>query len=390
MNPDDTVARHGIPAYPIRRNTWRLGYTARAGAPTHRDEVKSALGRVVPTFFVLLKAIYALVIRMPVSLCKEVLFLVRSFRVVRSLDLLIVNGGGQLTGWGGPWAFTYTVYKWVALARLARVRCYILNVGVGPLTQPLSKFFARRALSAADYVSFRDEQSQDLAGQIGYRGRSQVLPDSAYSLLIPALCSGRSSPAVRKPVVGVAPMPYCDPRVFAEKDQRVYEEYISKLGRFTAQLIRNGCAVALLAGDIGIDPLAIEDLQEALRSEGIVAPFRSVTVERVSSCAELWSGMARLDYVVACRFHEVVFAHLLNTPVVALSHHPKISALMHDMGLDRYCVDIRTFDVESLTETCRALENDESEVKSRMARRLADYRERLAMQFDQLFPREAA
>src|SRR5207245_10005960 len=90
--------------------------------------------------------------------------------------LLIVNGGGQLTEWGGPWAFTYTIFKWVVLARVARVRSFFLNVGVGPLTQPLSKFFARRALFCAAYVSFRDEESRTLARQIGYTGPSEVFP----------------------------------------------------------------------------------------------------------------------------------------------------------------------------------------------------------------------
>src|SRR5258708_7210685 len=81
---------------------------------------------------------------------------------------------------GGAWGFPYTIFKWVVLARSAGVRCILLNVGAGPLTRALSKFFVRQALLAADYVSFRDEKSRALVYEIGFTGESRVRPDSAY------------------------------------------------------------------------------------------------------------------------------------------------------------------------------------------------------------------
>jgi polysaccharide pyruvyl transferase WcaK-like protein len=182
-------------------------------------------------------------------------------------------------------------------------------------------------------------------------------------------------------------MPYCDPRVFAEKNQGVYDAYIRTLGRFTAHLIRHGCAVALLSGDIGVDPMAVEDLQRALKNEGISAVTHSLTAERVGSTQDLLARLSAVDYVITSRFHGVVFAHLLNKPVVALSHHPKVAALMNDLGLAKYCVsDLHTFDDEQLAQTFQALVDDQDGIRSRMAERLAAYRGRLAGQFDELFP----
>jgi polysaccharide pyruvyl transferase WcaK-like protein len=390
MNPDDTRVRHGIASYPLRRKTWTMGYRADAEPETPRSKVAAHLRRF-PLLLGLLRTIYALIVRMPRSVYEEFAFLIRSWRIVRSLDLLIVNGGGQLTEWCGPWEFTYTVFKWVLLARVTKVPCYFLNVGAGPLTQPLSRFFAKWALNCAAYVSFRDEESRTLASQIGYTGPSQVYPDSVYSLDIPAQRRCRSCRTGRKPIVGIAPMPYCDPRVFAEKDQSVYDAYIRKLGRFAAHLIRNGCTVALLSGDIGVDPMAVEDLQKALKNEGIAAASQSVTAGQVRSTGELLAGMAAVDYLVVTRFHGVVFAHLLNKPVVALSHHPKVAALMSDLGLSRYCIqNLRTFDDELLAQTFQELMNHGDEIKGRMAEQLAVYRGRLSGQFDELFPRSTS
>jgi polysaccharide pyruvyl transferase WcaK-like protein len=91
---------------------------------------------------------------------------------------LIVSGGGQLTERGGPWSFPYALFTWSILAKLAGVRFLFLNVGAGPLNHPLSKFFIPKALRAAEYVSFRDKPSQDLATEIGYTGKSYVCPDN--------------------------------------------------------------------------------------------------------------------------------------------------------------------------------------------------------------------
>jgi polysaccharide pyruvyl transferase WcaK-like protein len=392
MNPDDTPKRHGILSYAIRKKTWDLGANLRHSPwptrkVTFKETVKTEL-RKYRFLFTLLRAINRLVIRMPRGFCQEILFLAASFRIIGSFDLLIINGGGQLMEWGGPWQFPYTIFKWIALARLANVRCLFLNVGAGPLTHPLSKFFVRRALLFADYASFRDEHSRALVHQVGFTGRSQVFPDSVYSLDIPALNVCNGSPRRGKGLVGIAPMPYCDPRVFPEKDQLVYDGFIRKLGLFASWLIRKDYCVSLFGSDIGIDPLAIEDLENALGTQRDVANSDCIINDTVRSAEELFAKMSLMNYVVTCRFHGVVFAHMLNKPVLAISHHPKVATLMKDLGLSKYCVDIRSFDVNLLKDTFISLVSNSDEIKSRMVERLACYKKELALQFDDLFPQD--
>jgi polysaccharide pyruvyl transferase WcaK-like protein len=97
--------------------------------------------------------------------------------------------------------------------------------------------------------------------------------------------------------------------------------------------------------------------------------------------------MSAMDYVVTCRFHGVVFAHLLNKPVLAIAHHPKVTNLMKDLGLSKYCVDdIRAFDGNVLIETFQSMVSNTAEIKSHMAATLANYKSQLITQFDGLFP----
>ena len=85
--------------------------------------------------------------------------------------------------------------------------------------------------------------------------------------------------------------------------------------------------LTLFGTDIGFDPLAIEDLQMALRNRHSVT---RLPYDSVKSAKELLAAMNKMDYVVTCRFHGVVFAHLLNKPVLAISRHPKVMDLMKE------------------------------------------------------------
>jgi polysaccharide pyruvyl transferase WcaK-like protein len=381
MNPDDTEARHGMRSFPVRRRGWSIGYKAPGTEQGFKASVRSLVRRH-GLIFKLVKAAGS-VVRLTGMILGELSFLMSSRRHVRSLDLLMICGGGQLTERDGPWGFPYTIFKWVALARSAGVRCVFLNVGAGPLALPLTKYFARRALSAADYVSLRDAKSKALLDEIGYAGDSRVYPDSAYGLEF-ATKKGVSQGGAQ-PIVGFAPMPYPHPRMYgAEKDRIAYDAFIAKFAGFASWLVAQSCALTLFGTDIGVDPLAIEDVRTALLDHHGV-PSSQYGVDRSMSVQELLTAMSKMDVVVTCRFHGVIFAHLLNKPVLAIAHHPKVTELMSDLGLSRYCVDIRNFDLDLLADRFAAVISDAAEIKCRMAAHLMRNKQQLSSQFDELF-----
>jgi polysaccharide pyruvyl transferase WcaK-like protein len=269
----------------------------------------------------------------------------------------------------------------VLLAKSARVRCMFLNVGAGPISHRFSKLFIRHALGLADYVSFRDAQSQALARQIGFNGASQVFPDCVYSFEVPT----RKRPAKQsRPIVGIAPMPYCDPRVYpGEKNKRVYDEFIRKLAMFVSELTEQRYSITPFGTDIGVDGLAIEDLQRVVHNNyGIVIPDGPA----VASIHELLDTISGMDYIVTCRFHGVVFAHLLNKPVLAVSHHPKVTRLMTDIGLSKYCIDIDQIEPKVLVDLFASLVDNAENIKDIMNASAGKYKRQVTAQFNELFP----
>jgi polysaccharide pyruvyl transferase WcaK-like protein len=76
----------------------------------------------------------------------------------------------------------------------------------------------------------------------------------------------------------------------------------------------------------------------------------------------------------------------MNIPVIAISHHPKVTTLMANLGLSEYCLNIDTFDVELLKSKFTRMVADQAGIRDRMAKAAALYQEQLTVQFDQLFP----
>jgi len=271
------------------------------------------------------------------------------------------------------------------LARICSVRRLVLNVGAGPLRHPLSIFFVRRSLRAADYVSFRDANSETLTKRIGFRGESQVVADNVYSLEVPK-CYTNSRGSANGSVVGLSPMAYCDPRFYYRKDQRLYSGFIDKMAVFAAGLIDRGFRVVLFSSDIVFDRQAILELKQSIRAR-IQAPSNNcVTDEPVNTTEEIFARISSMDYVVTCRFHGVVFAHLLKKPVLAVSHHDKVASLMKDIGLTDYCIDIDRFEPAAALDKFELLVKHASSITARMADKLVHYRAELGRQFDRLFP----
>lgn len=382
LNPFDTTARHGLPARAIRRDSKLppTAHSAAAGSLARKSRLKRLLGRF-PRLLAVLRAVKAALLDRPKAFAAEIAFLVESFRIVRRLDLLVLCGGGQLLdSWGGPWSFPYTLLKWVALARLAGVKCYVLNVGAGPLQHPLSRAFIRYTLQLSGYVSFRDRKSESLVRELGYRGASHVLPDNVYALDITAV--GRPARGPGK-IVGISPMVYCDPRVYWEKDQGVYDSLIRRLAAFGRSLVEANHQLALFSSDIRIDIPAIADLAAELQRIGVDSSC--IAQPPVQTTEDLLAAISSVDYLVTCRFHGVVFAHLLNKPVMALSHHPKVATLMADFGLSEYCLDIRSSDETLLADTFAGLAARQDRIKAHMAAKVSLCREELMSQFDAVF-----
>ena len=380
LNPDDTRKRHDIVSYPI---IWSYpGQNGSGSSPAKVTERKSRLKSYLKRFrifYSLAKPIHDFI--------QELAHLIRSFRIVRSLDLLVLSGGGQLSDlWRGPWSHPYNVFKFCVLAKLSRTPVFIVGVGAGPLEHPLSKFFVRWSVRLANYTSFRDVESQALIHSLCTDVTTYVYPDPAYALDPPEAATAKPSDRLR-PKVGLNPIGFCDPRVWLRKDEASYVRYLDKLAAFSGWLLAHNYDLEVFAGEISVDRYATEDLRKMV-TDGSRNGNSRVVYLPVLNLRDLLVQMSTFDFVITAKFHGVVFSHLLRKPVIALSYHPKIYDLMRRVGHDRYCLDIEHFEVDSLIEAFKLLVHNSDDLRLRFRDTAATYGNAVRGQFDKLFPTE--
>jgi polysaccharide pyruvyl transferase WcaK-like protein len=390
LNPTDTSARHGIAAFPLRRGSpasEAAGTDEGVAGPRWRA-VRPGLKRVVqavPGLHPLLRGVRTGV-RLAGRVLAEPAFLVASYLRLRGVDVLLVAGSQQLNdAYGGPWGFPYTLFKWSCLARLTGTEIAFLSVGAGPVSAPLSRWFVRRALSLARYRSYRDAISSRLVEGFGVRGANPVAPDLVYGLRIappPPPPPPRPREVRSPPLVGANPVPFYDGRYWPVDDPATYRNYVRTLAAFGDWLVDSGHRVLFFPTQLRADPLVIDDIRRAMRSNGhgrgtaAVVPGR-----RIASLGDLIAEIADTDIVVASRYHGILIALLLEKPVLGIAYHPKSLELMATMGQAEYAIEAARCEPDLLIERFRSLEARAAAVRGEIAGRLAALQDALERQY---------
>ncbi|HEX5483013.1 MAG TPA: polysaccharide pyruvyl transferase family protein [Terriglobia bacterium] len=417
LYPDDTRKRHNIETYPIRWSYPRGEGSDRS--PSEAPEPNSRLKTFLKNrriFYRLAKPVH--------DVFQELAHLWRSYRVVKSLDVLVMSGGGQLCELHGD--LPYNVFKFTMLARLAKTPVCIVGVGADLLKRPINRFFARWAVRSAHYVSLRSIESQALVDSLGVKKETHVCPDPAYALDVreylgspevlgvaearglfrnigidlesPAPRDLASSGAVaaepgvsissQKPVakVGLNPMSFCDPRRWPRKDAAVYERFMGALTDFSSWLLAEGYALEIYCSDM-MDFYSLEDLRERLQISPIAAP--NLTFRPALTLRELFRQMSAFDFVVTSKFHGVIFSHLLGKPVMALSYLPKFHHLMQAVGHEQYCMEAEQVTAGWLIEQFKRMVSESDQLRTLFRETSARYSKELAAEFDKVFLRPA-
>jgi polysaccharide pyruvyl transferase WcaK-like protein len=264
-------------------------------------------------------------------------------RIVKSLDCLVVVGGGQFDDeFGGPWAHPYSMLKWTWLAAKDGVPVSFIGTGVDRLRYPLSRLFLRGTLSRAQRVSLRDAGSLDMLRRVGVQRELICCPDLAFGLSPP----GGSTPAALRPsspqrlTIGLSPIAYGLPGSWPTALLALSDRYWREWESFAVSLLDSGHAVSLFCTD-DADLRLARRLYDRLK----VMPNVDGRVQLLPglSLPQLLSGLKTFDAVVASRLHGCLLSHLCGTPALAISYRRKVAVHMADMGQERFSLDFENF-----------------------------------------------
>ncbi len=394
ISPEDTRVRHGIPCFPVRRseNVPQTASESPMAAPappktssahapeSGAEKFKSAL-KSIPGLRPLISAARSAASGF-VSLLAEPKFLFQSYRRLKGAQLLLAAGGQQLNdGYGGPWGYPFTLYKWTLLAKLTGTKVALLSVGAGPIDSPLSKFFFRRTLNMVDYRSYRDAISSELMASLGIKGEHPVFPDLVYSLRLP---EPKPSPkGSDRVVVGTNPVPFFGLHYWPSPDEARYQDYVRKFAKFAEWLDKSGRSVLFFPTQVRADAITINDIRAAMN--GSANSPNLLERRPIQNLEDLVSEISRADLIVANRYHAILISLMMNKPVLGIAYHEKSRALLEQAGQGDYVLKIEDFKTEELIERLESLEANAPALKKRIAERMAPLRKALEQQYDTVF-----
>lgn len=339
--PDEVMARHGVPA--VRMNWYRDEY---ATASRLSGIVRKGLGKVVDLF--------------------------RTANWVRRQNVVIVPGMGVLetTLPLRPWGWPYSLWLLSFTGKLVGTKVVFLAVGAGRVADRANRTLLVGAARLAHYRSYRDEISRDAMCAMGVdTSRDPVHTDLAFALPNPR-------PLVDHGVVGVGVMDYHGSNADRANAERIHRDYVRRMTEFVRWLTEGGRVVRLFVGD-QVDERVAERIVETVGS-------LAVSVVHTSTLDELLREMARVDTVVASRYHNVLAAVKLGKPTVGVGYAAKSDALMAEMGLGDYCQSIRDLDVDRLVKQFTLIEERGTELRAVLVRRNAEMTRRVQWQLGEL------
>lgn len=303
----------------------------------------------------------------------------RILRWVARRDVVIVPGAGVLENTLPlrPWGFPLSMFLLSVFGRLTGTKVALVNVGSNYVNQWSMRVLFRVAGRLAHYRSFRDEMSREAVRAMGVdTSADEIYPDLVFALPEPA---GTPEPGT----VAVGVMDFhgsTDDRADAE---RINRSYVDAMHHFVRWLVESGHRVRLLTGDDVDRPLAraiVADVHEHCAHLG-----RDVIVfEPTDTLGEVMAQIARVELVVATRYHNVLCALKLAKPTVSLSYSAKNDRIMAEMGLGDYTQDARHVDVDRLISQFTEVGKVADEIRPPMAERAAAKATRLTRQFEVL------
>lgn len=400
LNCDNFIRKHGISAFPLCETdrpfyAMSRGYAADPAVqeqiPVKRRKqkdfgaarVKTALKRI-PALWRCLKVAQALV----TTPGRELRHCLEGYRFLRTQDLLIVSGGGQLDEeWGGAWGHPYALLKWAVLARFARIPYVMASVGAQKASSTTSRLFMSVALRLSNYRSYRDKHSREIvAGLLQRANEDPVVPDLAFSLPpleLPPTSRIRTITQCR-PIIAISPIAYAKPGNWPWQDRALYERYLQQMALAVSQFLNRGCFLNMICSSLGDDDSVIPDLLGRLDDEARKRLAVQMHIPAIATWKDVVVALRNVDILIACRLHSAILGFVTRTPTIAISFDPKVDWVMEDLGHTDYLLQIRDFAARDVIEALDRIELR----KNVVLEQIASYQHRIssvcALQYDAL------
>jgi polysaccharide pyruvyl transferase WcaK-like protein len=238
-------------------------------------------------------------------------------------------------------AFNYliTLVALVPLARLLRCRVVCYSVGLGPFPSRISRLLARWTINLCDLVMVRDRNSERLAREIGVTKPIALTGDAAF--INPVSGDRRAREILGD--LGIDP--------HAQLLGLNITAYMDRWLKSDEKLPRDADFVTVMAEGVRRAQAAVSEPFTPLVI--CTQPMDGETCQRLAAAIggkvlsnskylshDIQAVMRRCQLMVGMRFHSLVLASSVGTPVMALNYAPKVRDYMRLLDCEEFGMEL--------------------------------------------------
>lgn len=273
---------------------------------------------------------------------------------LRTVDAVVVGGGGIFSRYMGPYAAKLPLFA--LLVSALGIPLHWTAIGVYDSTPRRVVPLLRLAFARSDSVTVRDAASLDTLTRWGV-STARLVDDPATWLSAAAdhgetiLADAGIDPT--RPVLAIAARRVADP----DANDRLFDAYCDVATAYRER----GWQVVYL-------PFCRHPTAAVERDQRVCVALAARcggTVLTPSTAPDLLDVVAACDALVATRLHAMLFAHVAETPFVAVAYATKVQSLLDELGHADWGVSLAAVDDETLlTGLDRATETRHTEVSA--------------------------
>jgi len=273
-------------------------------------------------------------------------------------------------------AFNYliTLVLLVPLARLLGCKVVCYSTGIGPFQSTISRLFAKWTINGCDLVMMRERDSEKLTKEIGVTQPVELTGDAAFinpvsddTVAVSILREIGLDP--ERPVMAINATSYLD--TWLNPHERLSDP------KSLLSTIAEGVQQAQEGVKEQFQPMILctHPMDEATCRELAELCGGKVLTNTTYLSHDIQAVIRRCGILVGMRFHSIVLASSVETPVVGLIYAPKVRGYLRLLQCEDYSLELASLTPASLGAKLTEAWNARQELQDRQRPIIGDLKE---------------
>lgn len=242
-------------------------------------------------------------------------------KAIAAADGVISGGGSLLQDKTGLKSVPY--YTGIMMiARYLRKPFFVYAQGIGPLEKSISRKLVKFAVTKANFLSVRDQESFDLLRTVGVGGQIELVPDPVMGM---EYKKGLNHAWLEKEgLVGESEESFITVAI-RDWPSPSFPDFKKKIVEVLDRCSTVGYKVVFLPMHGEHDDAFSREIMAAMKNNAFIFPYNASIEEKISLIGDS-------SLLIGMRLHALIFAAIAHTPMVGISYDPKIDSFIKQVG----------------------------------------------------------